>query len=127
MMEIQINVWNIHVRPEFCSFIHAGNEADCILAKAVTQEEHSVLSDVGYEGWSGAFVQASQSCLSDGRQEAVDEAAVHGGERLHLHLCGVEWLTTQHTGCTTWAKMTRHGGLTHIDTTEVMLYHSGSV
>lgn len=32
----------------------------------------------------------------------MDEAAVHCGKRLHLHLCCVKWLTAQHAGCATW-------------------------
>lgn len=106
IMQFFSNIYNnkdssVMFKPEFCPFIHPACKAHHILAEAITQEEHSVLADVGYQSRGRASVEAADSHLSEGGYEAVDEAAVHAGEGLHLHLCGVERLTTQHAGCAT--------------------------
>lgn len=86
------------VEPESGPSVHPGHVADHVLAEAVAEEEHGVLADVGDEGRGGALVEAAQPHLSAGAHEAVHEAPVHGGKRLHLHLGGVEGLPAEHAG-----------------------------
>lgn len=88
---------NVDIKPEFGPFVRLGHVADHILTETITQEEHGVLADAGHDGRGRAFVEPTQPPLPVGGHEAVEEAAVQFGERLHLHLRGVKRLTTQHT------------------------------
>lgn len=68
-----------------------------LLAEAVAHEEDGVLGDVGDERRAGALVEAPQTHLGVGLEAAIGEAPVQVGERLHLHLHGVERLPGQDT------------------------------
>lgn len=70
-----------------------------LLAEAVAHEEDGVLGDVGDECGAGALVEAPEARLGVGLEAAVSEAPVQVGERLHLHLHGVEGLSSQDTCC----------------------------
>ncbi len=81
-----VEVYSNGTSPEFCALVQPWNKADNILAEAVAHEEHSVLSNVGYEGRCGALIEPSQSNPFIDWDEAVDKASVQAGESLHLHL-----------------------------------------
>lgn len=90
------------VQPELRPSVHPAQEAHHVLAEAVAEEEHSILSDVCDQSRSGALVEALQTPASARGHEAVSEAPVCGGEGLHLDFSGVERLAAQHTCCTAW-------------------------
>ncbi|KAL0607965.1 hypothetical protein AAY473_024570 [Plecturocebus cupreus] len=70
-----------------------------LLAEPIAHEEDRVFGDIGHQCRAGAPVEAPETYLGVRLQEAVGEALVQVGKRLHLHFYCVEGLPGQYTRC----------------------------